>query len=481
MNPTLVTSFFLLLGMPVLMAGEPESRGWRAGVAVATITPTKPMMLAGFASRKTPAEGTTTELHAKALALVDSEGTRLVIVTTDLIGIPRPLRERVAAELKKQVGLARGALLLNASHTHCGPELRMTESALAGLDPARQAANQRYTSRLEGVLVQLVRSALENCRDATLRYSHARAGFAMNRRLKNPDLDGDPFLNHPNPDGVVDHDVPVLQVLWDKSQQRVLLFGYACHNTTLWVNEYAGDYAGFAQDFLERDHPGTTAMFLNGCGGDQNGFPRGTLELSRRHGRTLATAVEAAVGNRQVDVNGPLAVAWSRVDIDYQAPPTRKQLEDHVAGRPSPFRPFELTKTHAARLLGELQAGRTLRTRYDYPVQTIRLGNQLLMVALAGEVVVDYSLRLKRELKGEAAVWVSGYNHDVFAYIPSRRLLLEGGYEPRRSMNYYINVLQPGPFALSIEERIVGTVRAQAAETWNVVRGTERNRGEKRK
>jgi len=199
-------------------------------------------------------------------------------------------------------------------------------------------------------------------------------------------------------------------------------------------------------------------LFLNGCGGDQNGFPRGTIELSRRHGRTLATAVEAAMQNRQVTVRGPLSVALEHVQIEYQAPPTRAQLEDYLAGKPTPFKSYELTRTHATRLLRLINRGEKLRTTYKYPVQAVRFGQQLVLVALAGETVVDYSLRLKRELRGRAAVWVSGYNNDVFGYVPSRRLLEEGGYEPRRSMNYMTGVVQPGPFAPSIEERIIGRV-----------------------
>jgi len=431
---------------------------WRAAVAVAVITPAKSMMLAGFGSRTKPSEGTATELHAKALALQDSRQTRLVIVTTDLIGIPRPLRERVEARAKKRFNLPPASLLLNASHTHCGPELRMTPTALEELSEERQEMTIEYCRRLENALVELVGDALDNCTPAQLSYSHARAGFAMNRRLKNPDPKGEPYLNHPNPDGPVDHDVPVLQVTWRNPVRRAILFGYACHNTTLFVNQYAGDYAGYAQSFLERDHTGTTALFLNGCSGDQNGFPRGTIELSRRHGRTLASAVEAAMQNRQVIVQGPLSVALGRVQIEYQAPPTRNQLEAYLAGKPAPFKSYELTQTHARRLLRQLTRGHKLRTTYDFPVQTIRFGQQLVLVALAGETVVDYSLRLKRELRGRAAVWVSGYNNDVFGYIPSRRVLAEGGYEPRRSMNYMTGTIQPGPFAPSIEERIIGKV-----------------------
>jgi len=431
---------------------------WSAGVSVAVITPKQPMMLAGFGSRTRPAEGKATELHAKALALRDARGSRFVIVTSDLIGIPGPLRDHVEARVGKRFDLPPASLLMNASHTHCGPELKMTATALEELSEQRQKLTTDYCKWLEDTLVQLIGNALADFAPARLSYSHASAGFAMNRRLKNPDPRGEPFLNHPNPDGPVDHNVPVLRVVWRDQDRRAVLFGYACHNTTLFVNEYAGDYAGYAQAFLEKDHRGTTALFLTGCAGDQNGYPRGTVALSRRHGRTLATAVEAALATRHNTISGPLVVAFERVKIGYQTPPTRKQLTAYLAGSPTiPFKDYELTKTHAKRLLLQIARDGKLRSSYAYPVQTVRFGEQLVLVALAGEVVVDYSLRLKRELFGPA-VWVSGYNNDVFAYIPSRRLLEEGGYEPRRSMNYFTTIVQPGPFAPSIEDRIVAKV-----------------------
>ena len=441
--------------------GPVDAPDWRAGVAVAVITPEQPMMLAGFASRREPAEGTASELHAKAVAVEDAEGTRLVIVAVDLIGIPRPLRERVETRVWEQFDLPREGLLLNASHTYCGPELQMTDTDLEEISEERREQTTEYCRRLEETLVELIGDALDGLQPARLEYSHARAGFAMNRRLKNPDPDGDPYLNHPNPDGPVDHHVPVLQVLGEDGSRRAILFGYACHNTTLFINEYAGDYAGYAQGFLEREHPGVTAVFVTGCGGDQNGFPRGTVELSRRHGRTLATAVEAALQNRQRVVRGPLRLGYDHVTLDYQEAPTREQLEATAEGRAdAPFRSFELTAAHAQRLLRQLDREGRLAESYDCPVQTVQFGDDLILVALSGEVVVDYSLRLKRELAGEAAVWVSGYNNDVFAYVPSRRVLEEGGYEPRRSMNYYTTTLHPGPFAVSIEDRIVARVLA---------------------
>src|SRR5262249_8894705 len=150
--------------------------------------------------------------------------------------------------------------------------------------------------------------------------SHARAGFAMNRRLPRPN--GEP-TNSPNPDGPVDHDVPVLRVDAADGSLRAILFGYACHNTTLtqmW-SQYCGDSAGYAQQFLEAASPGALALFLTGCGGDQNPYPRGTLPLAQAHGRTLATAVEAALGTRMKPLTGAIQSAYAEIELRYASVP----------------------------------------------------------------------------------------------------------------------------------------------------------------
>jgi hypothetical protein len=108
-------------------------------------------------------------------------------------------------------------------------------------------------------------------------------------------------------------------------------------------------------------------------------------------------------------------------------------------------------------LLKKLDAGEDLPRSYPYPVQTWRLGDGLTMVALGGEVVVDYSLRLKKELGGD--VWVAGYANDVMAYIPSRRVLKEGGYEGATAMVYYG---LPSVWGDRVEDLIVAEVHRQA-------------------
>src|SRR6266545_5144042 len=99
----------------------PSRPPWKAGVAVVDITPHEPVRMAGYAARRCPPQGVAQPLHAKALALEDERGTRAVLVTLDLLGVTAPLAARVAEEARRRYGLPRAGLLLNASHTHCGP------------------------------------------------------------------------------------------------------------------------------------------------------------------------------------------------------------------------------------------------------------------------------------------------------------------------------------------------------------------------
>lgn len=375
---------------------------WRAGFASARITPERYIWMAGYAARDRPAEGKLTDLHAKALALEDQAGTRLVIVTMDLIGVSKGMRLRIAAEVERQHGLGPESLLLNASHTHTGPEIYRR------LDPPDEEALQKkpkvrdaweFTSGLEKTVVRLAGEALEAMQPARLTWNEARCGFSMNRR-RNYDLPEDhPNAKRgPNPSGPVDQAVPALRVEAEDGRPLGVLFGYACHTTCLAGYEWSGDYAGFAQIYLEEFRPEFTALFMAGCGGDQNPYPRRSgvvpgisdVMLARQHGRSLSNAVEMAFSTHPRPVTAPLKAAYGEVTLDFDKPG---------------------------------------RTSHEYPVQVVRFGDSLTLVALGSEVVVDYSLRIKKELTGEAGVWVAGYSNDYTGYVPSVRIQKEGGYE----------------------------------------------------
>jgi Neutral/alkaline non-lysosomal ceramidase, N-terminal len=386
-----------LIGAVAQSADQPLQ--WKAGRSAAVITPKTPMLMAGYASRKDPSEGTEQDLFAKALAIEDNGGKRVVFITLDLIGVSAALRSSVTQQLEAKFKLPPEAIVMNASHTHCGP-------AYTGSDA------EPYFAFLVKTLVDVASRAIEDLQPAALNYSSARCGFAMNRRTPTPQG----YRNHPNPDGVVDQTVPVLSVLDASGKMRSVLFGYACHNTTMGFRRWLGDYAGYAQEYFQQDHPDVTAHFFMGCGGDQNPYPRSELQFAKQHGRSLATAVEAALEINQTTkfhqhaLAGPLKLAYDTVSLDYTDP---------------------------------------ARKRCAYPVQIVQFGKDLTIVALASETVVDYSLRLKSELasaKGQA-IWIAGYSNAMEGYIPSRRVLLEGGYEA-----------ESRPWQPTLEERIVAKV-----------------------
>jgi hypothetical protein len=267
----------------------------------------------------------------------------------------------------------------------------------------------------------------------------------MNRRART----NDELVIGVNKDGPVDHDVPVLRIDDMHGKLRAVVVGYACHNTTAQdMLQLNGDYAGFTQAWLEAHHPGAMALFVAGCGGDANPYPRGSVELARQHGEELAAAVDKALAGKLQPVHGPLKTAYEEFPVAFATPPGREELKAQLANQDVYHRNW------AEAMLKILDRDGRLPSEYPYPLEIWQFSNDLTFVALAGEVVVDYDLRLKKEL-GAEKLWVAAYCNDVFAYIPSLRVLKEGGYEGGGAMVYYG---QPGPFAPSIEETIIGKV-----------------------
>lgn len=434
-----------LLVLFLALAGSLSAADFKAGVARTIITPPLPFWLTGYAARTNAAPTTRNDLAAKALALQDDQGGRVVIVTTDLIGLPREVSEAVAERVGREHKLQRSQLLLNSSHTHAGPVIWPNLRVMFDFDAAEQKRVVAYTRKLTDDLTALVSAALVNLSPAQLSVGHGTAGFAMNRRA--PTANG--VRLGENPAGPVDHDVPVLKVTAPDGRLRAVLFGYACHNTTLGGNFYQidGDYAGAAQRDFEKAHSGATALFMMLCGGDQNPGPRGTTDLADQHGHSLAEAVDRALAGDMKAITPPIRTAHEVIQLDFAAH-TRATFEEE-AKRPDKFR-----QRRARLMLEAYDKGEPVR-RLPYPVQAVRLHDDLTFLALGGEVVVDYSHRAKREFPRENLV-VAGYCNDVACYIPSLRVLREGGYEPVDSMIYYA---QPGPLAENVEEDIFRAVR----------------------
>ncbi|HYT93447.1 MAG TPA: neutral/alkaline non-lysosomal ceramidase N-terminal domain-containing protein [Gemmataceae bacterium] len=455
----IVVCVCVALSLGVAPAGAQQPRpdgwkGWRAGAAKVNITPAELMWMSGYAGRTKPAEGKLTDLWAKALVLEDPSGRRAVLVTMDLVGIERALSVEVCQELKQKYGLAREAILLSVSHTHTGPVVRSNLNVMYQLDAKQQKQVADYAKVLHANLVRVVGDALKQLAPAELSWGIGKTTFAVNRRTNKeadvPKLRASGLLKGP-----VDHDVPVLAVRAPKGELRAVVFGYACHATVLSFYQWSGDYPGFAQIELEKAHPGMVALFWAGCGADQNPLPRRTVGLAEEYGRKLAGAVEDMLAAPLTPLgDGKLGVAYAEIDLPFADLPSREQLVKDSLSK---------SKYEAARaklLLKQMAEKGSLRGTYPYPVQVWQMGPELTWVALGGEVVVDYALRLKQEI-GPGKTWIAGYCNDVMAYIPSLRVLKEGGYEGGGAMVYYGLPTVWGP---RIEELIVAAVHRQVKQ-----------------
>lgn len=423
-----------LFGASALRPASAQA-AWSAGVAEIDITPEGSLWMAGFAARKQPSQGVALPLQAKALALGSGART-VVLVTADLLGLTARVTARVAAEAERRHGLKRADILFNASHTHCGPVVEKQLSVAYDLSAEQWAAIDAYTAILERKLATVVGQAIARMRPARLSYARGEARFARNRRVT--------FT----PGGPVDHSVPVLRVDDDRPGPLAIVFGYACHNTTLPAGfvQYHGDYAGVAQAAIEERHPGVTALFVAGCGADANPDPRGTVELVQAHGAALADAVDRAMADA-TPVSPGLRAAYGTVALPFVEREARERWR-----RQLDIDPVYL-KRHAA-LMDAMKRQGGIPAAQTAPLQVWRLGGDLVLAALSGEVVVDYALRLAREHPG-VRMWSAGYSNDVFGYVPSARVLREGGYEGGDAMIYYG---RPAPFTGTVEDTIVDEV-----------------------
>jgi hypothetical protein len=417
-----VRLILLLLPLLLLLASREAraERTWKVGIAQTAVTPEKTQWLSGYGSKR-PAKGKRHDVWVKALALQDAKGRRAVLVTSDLVGISKGMYDRVSAAGKKRFGLDRSQLVLTYSHNHCAPVTTDVLPDYYPLEPDDWKQVDAYSLELEERVLKTIGEALAHLKPARLYTGEGKTTFAVNRR-NNKEAEVPALLAEGKPlQGPSDHSVPLLVVRDLDNRLQALIFGYACHPTTLSDDQWCGDYPGYAMLELQKRHPGAAALFWTGCGGDQNPLPRRTVELCEKYGRQLADGVDEALAGKLEPVTPELRTAHQFVTLNFDRRPTRAELEaDTKSGNPVRAR-------WAKRVLPLLDAGKAFPESVDYGVSVWRLGKEQLWVALGGEAVVDYSLRFKREFGPRT--WVAGYAHDMVGYVPSRRVWKEGGYE----------------------------------------------------
>lgn len=442
----IILPIFLLLQVPLLAQTAPP---WKAAAVDVDITPDYPVRLSGYGSRTTETAKVAQRLHANALALKWKDDAPAVIVSVDNCGVPASVRAEVLKRLATGGRiLADERFALHSTHTHCAPMLKGVLPFLFGEDLAADQAKhvERYTEELTSHIVSIIGQALDKMAPARLEWSVGRAYFAFNRRLK---TDAG-FQNAQNFSGPTDRALPVLCVRSADGKKLIATHAsYACHCTTLGIDEIHGDWAGLAHEELELRFPDSVCLIAIGCGADQNPYPRKETRFAMNHGVSIAKEIVRLINGPMQPLNGPLNCTQREVMLPFEKLPTVEEWKAKAAD------PNKWTAYHARQHLAMLERGEKISPALPYTIQVWNYGNDLLTINLPGEVVVDYSLRFKNEFD-PARIWVNSYTNDVPCYIPSQRVWEEGGYEGAGAMIYYG---RPTRFGSGIENIIAGTVK----------------------
>jgi len=379
----------------------------KVGIASADITPEGTVWMAGFAARKEPSKGVYKNLAATCVVF-DNGVTRLAIVALDLCKILEPQLEdlRIAAQ---EAGIPPQHVMINCSHTHYGPQIGRKE-------------NKDYDALFKARTGPLFEAAAADLKPAVLDYTVGSCTMAINRRQLN--AEGKVTAMRPEPRKQTDPDVPILRVLSSEGEVRSVIFGYACHPTTVSALHYeiGTDYPGFARDWIAAAYPGCTPVFLQGCGGDikprytqpsDSGYGRfgyvllDQLQIVAELGHELGRAVVAAL------VVPPEPVPAGRPKSPQKAVTTAIQLGGIVEKVKLPDKKDPEHKSHQI-YMGAWRIG-----------DVCIFGSQC-------EICSAIGMRIKRELAG-TRVWTNGYTHWGGGYIPDAASYPEEGYEVNRA------------------------------------------------
>lgn len=414
----------------------------QVGVGRATVTPTTPVQMSGFAARVGPSRGAADDLQARALAVRDEAGTVALVLTVDAIGVDAGFTRDLRRRLADQVGA--DGLAVAATHTHGGPALL----PCAYLGEAVPAVREAY---LTGA-AEAAGAALKAMAPARLRSGRVRVpGVAHNRR---------------RPGGTVDDELLVVWAVDDAGTVRAILASFALHPVVLGPDNLllTRDYVGYVVDSLEAHFPGATALFATGCAGQVNHGHRAAASFSLRRDPSRTFAAAEAIGNRLahaasgvVEGGGRAArrvdVALARRRLHLPLRPRSGVEGDH--GMASEGVLAELAEAlRAARAGGDEAAACLLEPQVRWAerglgwsptyvateLTAMRLGD-VVLAFMPGEPFVEYALALKdaavtRYPEGTVVVPVA-YANDAPGYIPTAEAVREGGYEVDLAYRFY--------------------------------------------
>ena len=377
----------------------------RAGTARKDITPTKPVMLAGYGSRNKPSQGVHDPLFVRVIAF-EQNGKHLVLVSTDNLGYYDGTAARFRKTIAEACHLQPSELFLSAIHTHSAPSLTLEEKD--------NPNNLEYTKTLETQLVEVVREALSHTAPIQIGSASGSSPVGVNRREVVKDAAGRTSIRlGRNPAGPTDPEVQVLKLTRaGSSEPTAVVFAYATHSTSLGPRNYqiSGDVHGLAEQFVEKQFGGAViAPAFAGASGNIDPWFRVLPSFDTTRDRIpepvlLGTmlgeeVVQVARGIRKPIPAGPITTAFKTLVL-----PAKSPVKGPV---PQEARPTEFNVT----------VGRV---------------GQVAFVGLGGEVFNEIGKAIK-EASPFPTTMVITHCNGTAGYLPTKPSYPKGGYEVESS------------------------------------------------
>lgn len=405
-----------------------------AGFARALITPPLGARMEGYGNRDRArgAESVLDELYVRALH-VEHEGETVLLVAYDTCFFSRANADRLKGALGRTLDLTPRQILINASHTHTGGW-----ASLWG-DTAALAPDWGWLDLVERRSIEAAMQARNSARPATLLAGTGRTALPVSRRR--PDGKGGVEWA-PYPEGKVCGLLPVSLFRGQDGRPICVLFSASCHPSTIGGWAFSADYPGSACAALDARHGGTVAMFLQGAAGDTKariiadmgaaGGPawrKGTAEDVRMAGEGLALEVEAVLAGGLTEQIPRVCTVLTEVEWPLKSLPSREAV---AAQRNSES---VVRKFWAGQVLAQLDRRLPLPASAPLLVQGVRIGHDMRIVAVEGELVGELGLRIAGRFAG-GVTFPLGYSNGTGLYLPSARMLAEGGYEAESFFEY---------------------------------------------
>ncbi|MDF2723177.1 MAG: Neutral ceramidase precursor [Paenibacillus sp.] len=432
------------------------------------MTPDQPIFMHGFGARTGKSTGVHDPLYIKAAML--SANKTLLVITIDSLGSDRAFVLGIKETLRERFGLAPEDVLINFSHTHhsvflTGPDANWRRGGYS-IDQDRWTDDDneldfspdvRFYEFVRDLIADMTNECYQRLEEGELRLAQHTSDFAVSRRRP----EGQGVVWKPYFEGEIDKELLVLTIVDRSGALRAVLYNYGCHTTSMGPDNLllSNDFAGQTSKRLEANYPGAMALFLQGCAGElkpragvlNDKFYSMSLQEMEQAGDALADEVTAIINNRPF-VRIECEFASRMADPQLRTELTEPAVYEAMAADPA-YNSFY--RSAAARTLRAIEDD-TVKTSIPHYIVVWQLDKRTHVVAMEGEVSTEYALKIKRLFGSQTLVL--GYTNGVFCYIPTRKMISEGGYEA--ICNFFFTMR--GPFLPEIEDVImseIGTLR----------------------